>query len=60
VLFDKPEIEDSNAIKQELISFNLAIVKDLTPIVSLEDGYNALEVAQKIVDKLKSTSSFEV
>ena len=60
VLLDKPEIEDSNAIKQELISFNLAIVKDLTPIVSLEYGYNALEVAQKIVDKLKATSSFEV
>lgn len=57
VLFDKPDIEESNAIKEELFSFGEAIMNDSTPIVSLEDGYSALEVAQKIVDKLKSTSS---
>ena len=57
VLFDKPDIKESNAIKDELSSFYDAITNDTTPIVSLGDGYNALEVAQKIVDKLKSTTS---
>lgn len=57
VLFDKPDIEESNAIQEELFSFSDSIINDITPIVSLEDGYNALEVAQKIVDKLKSTTS---
>jgi len=57
VLFDKPDIEDVNAIKEELSTFADAINTDTTPIVSIEDGYNALDVAQKIVDKLKSASS---
>ena len=57
VLFDKPDIEDVNAIKEELSAFNDAIVNDTTPIVSIEDGYNALDIAQKIVDKLKSSTT---
>ena len=57
VLFDKPDIEDVNAIKEELSTFCDAILNDTTPIVSIEDGYNALDVAQKIMDSLKSTSS---
>ena len=57
VLFDKPDIEDVNAIKEELSTFGDAISNDTTPIVSIEDGYNALDVAQKIVEKLKSSSA---
>ncbi|HIP32004.1 MAG TPA: Gfo/Idh/MocA family oxidoreductase [Crocinitomicaceae bacterium] len=57
VLFDKPDIEDVNAIKEELSTFGEAIVNDTTPIVSIEDGYNALDVAQQIVDKLKLSST---
>ena len=57
VLFDKPDIEDVNAIKEELSTFNDAIVNDTTPIVSIEDGYNALDIAQQIVDKLKSATT---
>ncbi|MBL1280243.1 MAG: Gfo/Idh/MocA family oxidoreductase [Fluviicola sp.] len=56
VLFDKPDIEDSNAIKEELSTFGDAIVNDTTPIVSIEDGYNALDIAQRIVDQLKTAS----
>ena len=56
ILFDKPEINEVNAIKEELINFHDSIVNDLIPIVSIEDGYVALEVAQKIVDKLKGTA----
>jgi predicted dehydrogenase len=57
ILFDKPEIDDINAIKEELIAFSDAIVNDTIPIVPIEDGYMALDVAQKIVDKLKLSSS---
>lgn len=57
ILFDKPDIQDSNAIKEELSTFGDAIVNDTTPIVSIEDGKAALEVAQQIVDKLKTSSA---
>jgi predicted dehydrogenase len=57
VLFDKPEIEDVNAIKEELSTFYDAIANDTTPIVPIEDGYLALDVAQKIVEKLKSSAN---
>jgi predicted dehydrogenase len=57
ILFDKPDIEPVNAIKEELSTFHDAIVNDTVPIVPLEDGYLALEVAQKIVDKLRSSNS---
>ena len=57
ILFDKPDIEETNAIKEELSTFGDAIMNDTTPIVSIEDGRLALEVAQRIVDKLKSSAS---
>lgn len=57
VLFDRPEIEPVNAIKEELSTFYDSIVNDTTPIVSLDDGYRALDVAQKIMDKLKLSAS---
>jgi len=60
ILFDKPDIEDTNAIKEELSTFADAIINDTTPIVSIEDGRMALEVAQQIVDKLKSSASLVV
>jgi predicted dehydrogenase len=60
IYFDKPDIGEINAIKEELNSFHDAIVNDTTPLVSLEDGFRALDVAQQILDKLKSTSSILV
>jgi predicted dehydrogenase len=57
IYFDKPEIGEVNAIKEELRTFHDAIVNDTIPKVSLEDGYTALDVAQKILDKLKLSSS---
>jgi predicted dehydrogenase len=60
IYFDKPDIGEINAIKEELNSFHDSIVNDTTPLVSLEDGFRALDVAQQILDKLKSTSSILV
>lgn len=57
ILFDKPNVEGVNAIKEELSTFHEAIVNDTTPIVPIEDGYRALDVAQKIVDKLKASNA---
>lgn len=52
IVFDKPEIKEINAIVEELRSFKDAIVNNTTPCVSIEDGYNALKVAQMILDKI--------
>lgn len=60
IFFDKPDIGEINAIKEELSSFYNAIITDTTPLVSLEDGFRALDVAQQILDKLKSTSAILV
>lgn len=49
----KPTVESSNAIKEELQSFAQCIVNDTVPIVSIEDGEYALQIALRIMDKLK-------
>lgn len=55
--FTKPEINENNAIKEELINFADAINNDESPIVSLEDGTNALIVAQQVMDKLADSAA---
>ena len=60
ILFDKPDIQDTNAIKEELFTFQQAIVNDTKPIVSIEDGRLALEVAAQIVEKLKTSEAIVV
>lgn len=52
--FNNPVVEESNAIKMELESFADAITNNTTPIVSIDDGYNALSVALQIMQKLKT------
>jgi predicted dehydrogenase len=57
ILFESPEIKDTNAIKQELESFAYSIINNTVPSVSIDDGYKALDVAFKIIEKLKSNNS---
>ena len=52
ILFEKPQIAEINSIKEELQAFYNAVQNNTRPIVSIEDGYKALEVAYKILDKL--------
>lgn len=52
IIFDKPEIKPINAIKTELESFADAIINDKTPLVSINDGYAALDVACRIMEKM--------
>jgi predicted dehydrogenase len=53
ILFDKPELAPTNAIKEELANFGQSILNDTENIVTLEDGVNALKLAHEILDKLK-------
>lgn len=55
IYFENPNIEENNAIKDELKSFADAINNDTDPIVTIEDGYHALEVAHMILEKMKLT-----
>ncbi len=48
-----PEIEPVNAIKMELVTFAQSIEQNKTPRVPIEDGYNALKVAQDILEEIE-------
>ena len=50
IYFDNPEIENNNAILDELESFADAINTGTKPVVSLSQGADALRVAQMIID----------
>ncbi|MDH3321697.1 MAG: Gfo/Idh/MocA family oxidoreductase [Flavobacteriaceae bacterium] len=51
IYFENPEIEQNNAILDELESFADAINNNTTPIVSLYQGTEALRVAQQIINE---------
>jgi len=55
--FEKPEIKPLNAIKAELESFHSAIINNTVPPVTINDGYSALELAHKIIEKINQTAS---
>lgn len=57
IFFEKPKIEENNAILDELQSFAHAILNGTRPPVTVEDGYKALDVAYKIIEKLKYSSN---
>lgn len=53
ILFEKPEIQASNAIRDELASLADAIANNSTPEVSVRDGLRALEVAHLILAQIQ-------
>lgn len=55
--FDKPEVRPLNAIREELSSFHHAIIHNTTTPVTINDGYMALEVAYRIIDKINQNIS---
>ena len=56
IIFDKPEVKAINAIEEELRSFSQSIIHNIKPPVTIDDGYQALNVAQMIIDKIDATS----
>lgn len=53
IFFDNPKIEESNAIKMELESFAHSIAEDKPAVVSVEDGFRAMDVAFKVMEKIQ-------
>lgn len=56
IIFDKPEINSINAIEEELRSFSQSIIHNVTPPVTIDDGYQALHMAQMIIDRIEASS----
>jgi len=52
VFVEKPEIKPINAIKTELETFYDSILNNTEPLVTIEDGYNSLDLAYKIMEKI--------
>lgn len=50
IYFDNPEVAPNNAILDELETFAEAINNNTTPIVTLEDGTEALRIAYRIIE----------
>lgn len=60
IYFENPKTTENNAIKEELQSFAEAINNNSDPIVTIADGYHALEVANLILEKMKMTSQINM
>ncbi|NHN27821.1 Gfo/Idh/MocA family oxidoreductase [Flavobacterium jejuense] len=53
IYFDNPQVHTNNAILEELETFADAINNNTSPIVTLEDGTEALRVAYMIIDSME-------
>jgi predicted dehydrogenase len=53
IYFENPIVLPTNAIKMELEAFADSIISNTTSLVSIDDGYKALDVAYKIIEKMK-------
>ncbi|WP_445721860.1 Gfo/Idh/MocA family protein [Flavobacterium sp.] len=53
IYFNNPQVNPNNAILDELETFADAINNDTTPIVTLEDGTEALRVAYQIIESME-------
>jgi hypothetical protein len=54
IYFDNPKIEAQNAILEELETFADAIQNNTTPIVTLEQGAEALRVANQVIESFRN------
>ncbi len=50
IYFDNPQVGEHNAILDELESFAGAIENNITPVVTLEQGAEALRIANKVIE----------
>ncbi|MCJ7758406.1 MAG: Gfo/Idh/MocA family oxidoreductase [Gillisia sp.] len=54
IYFDNPKIDEQNAILEELETFADAIQNNTTPIVTLEQGAEALRVANQVIESFRN------
>ena len=57
LIFDNPDVPETNALKDELRSFAEAIQKNTRPIVGIEEGFHAIQVAHQILEQLNYSNS---
>ncbi len=55
--FENPKIQENNAIRDELESFARSIEENTEPVVSIQDGFGAMQLAHQIIEKLKVSLS---
>jgi predicted dehydrogenase len=60
IIMEKPEVLPSNAILTELESFADAILHNTTPPVTINDGYQALDLAYRIIEKMEDAANLAV
>ncbi len=53
ILFEKPTIEPTNAIRDELAALADSILYNKPTVVTLKDGTRALDVAMQVLEKMK-------
>jgi predicted dehydrogenase len=49
IIFENPKVHPVNAIREELFTFHEAIINNTAPVVTIQDGYQALKVAHEIL-----------
>ncbi len=54
IVYDRPQVKEVNSLKHELSLFFDSIVDGTETVVTLEDGLQALEVANTIIEKIES------
>jgi predicted dehydrogenase len=59
ITYHTPERKEVNAIKMELELFHKSIVQDKPVPISVLEGYNAMHVAQQILDKINRQLALE-
>jgi len=57
LLIQQPQTTVNNAIQSEIDSFLHAIESKTSPVVTLEDGYQALKVAYRILEKIEEINN---
>ena len=57
VVIEKPDVLQTNAIQEELRCFYNSIVDNVAPAVTIEEGFYALDIAQKILDIMGNHTS---
>jgi hypothetical protein len=52
ITYETPEKKEVNAIKMELELFHKSITQNKPVAVSVQDGFNAMDIAHQILDKI--------
>ncbi|TXD51524.1 Gfo/Idh/MocA family protein [Polaribacter sp. IC063] len=60
IYFENPEVTNNNAILDELETFADAINNNSTPVVTLENGADALRLAQRVIACFKTEKDLKV